>query len=176
MQFIKKILTQLLLLFGIKRKKISPEPNKVDTAPTKGTDGEVEVDAIVVVKEERIVLVVDLDFKDIPCWVEWDVTINKLSIAQKGGANAYLRSPIPVQEFERFKSLNRILLISRYHGRRIVHYLTFIASNNAMKSLLMCPGQLVSFLPRSQVLDLCAPVWSWPITWVLFGPLMTKQP
>jgi hypothetical protein len=128
MRILKKILTHLLLFFRIKKQQPSVPVKDVDTI-SKGTEGKVDVDAIVIIKEERIVLVVDLDFKDIPCWVEWDASLNKLSVSQKGGASAYLNSPIPVNEYERFKSLDRILLISRYHGRRIVHYLTFIARN-----------------------------------------------
>ena len=125
MGIIKKTFFSLLLLFGIGGKKQATVAASSKSGPA-GTDGDIASDAAVIVKEERIVLVVDQDFEDIPSWVEWDIGLNKLSVAQMGGSTAALNSLVPLDELDRFKQLDRILLIARYQGQRIVHYLTFL--------------------------------------------------
>ena len=58
------------------------------TSSNTGTEGLIEVDAALVIKEDKAVLVVDQEFKDIPSWIEWDTSLNTLSITQMGGATA----------------------------------------------------------------------------------------
>ena len=116
-------ISRLLEFLGLKKKTKTPAR---PSPPVAGTEGILEADAALVLKEDRIVLVVDQEFKDIPGWIEWDIGMNKLSIAQMGGATASLNALVPLEAADRLRSVNRMLLIAKYHGRRVVHFLAFV--------------------------------------------------
>jgi hypothetical protein len=120
MSFINRILE----FFGLKKPS---KAHKQKTSQNIGTEGLIEADAALVIKEDKAVLVVDQEFKDIPSWIEWDSSLNTISITQMGGATASLNTFIPPEAIVKLEEINRILLIARYHGRRVVHFLAFVA-------------------------------------------------
>jgi len=110
---------------GVKKPEESPvsapKREAVPEKPLKGTNGPLLADLLVMRRDDRIVLVVDHDFEDIPEWVEWDVSRNTIGIAQMGGAVAELKSTIPPEKAELFRSAKNIALAVRFEGKNIVH-------------------------------------------------------
>lgn len=125
MSLINRILTYCRYLWRVK----SPEEPPVSTPkrevepekPLKGTNGPLLADLLVMRKDDRVILVVDHEFEDIPEWVEWDVSRNTIGIVQMGGAVAELKSTISPEKAELFRSAKNIALAIRFEGKDIVH-------------------------------------------------------
>ncbi|MDY0029930.1 MAG: hypothetical protein RBR86_08335 [Pseudobdellovibrionaceae bacterium] len=125
MSSLKRFLTYCLYLGGWKRAEKPHVPTSTsDNEPEKpliGTNGPIVADMLVMKRDDRIVLVVDHEFQDIPEWVEWDVSRNIIGIVQMGGAVAELNSVIPPEKVDMFRNAKNLALAIRFDGRDVVH-------------------------------------------------------
>ena len=114
-----------MYLCGIKAPQEGPQTAiKQDYASEKpfvGTNGPILADLMVMRKDDRVILVVDHDFLDVPEWVEWDVSRNTIGIVQMGGAVAELKSVIPPEKAVMFRESKHISLATRFEGKNVVH-------------------------------------------------------
>lgn len=125
MAFIKEFLTYCLYLCGWKKaeqpSRPLERPDVEPEKPLKGTNGPLLADLLVMQKDDRITMVVDHEFEDIPEWVEWDVSRNVIGIVQMGGAIAELKNVIPSEKLDIFRNAKNLALAVRFEGKNIVH-------------------------------------------------------
>jgi len=125
MSSLKRFLTYCLYLCGWKKAEKPHVPTSMSNSepekPLIGTNGPIVADMLVMKRDDRIVLVVDHEFQDIPEWVEWDVSRNTIGIVQMGGAVAELNSVIPPEKVDMFRNAKNLALAIRFDGRDVVH-------------------------------------------------------
>ena len=120
--YLKSFSKHLLLLLGLKKEDEEPEITESE-APVRieGTEGVIDADGIIGREKDKIALVIDFEFGDIPTWVEWDVDLKQISIAQNGGAVAILKTVLSEKEAKDFESTDNLLLCTNIGEERIVH-------------------------------------------------------
>ncbi len=123
MGFLEKILIFIRHILGIGVKQpIVPSKVAPDTErPLQGTNGPLDADLLVMREDDRVIVVVDHDFTDMPEWVEWDVSRNIFAIAQMGGAVAEMKNVIPPDKAMLFHDSRNVFLATRFEGRHVVH-------------------------------------------------------
>ncbi len=98
-----------------------------EAAPPTATPAARIIDkALFIKQEDRGVIVVEEILDDIPNWVQWDIGRNKVSIVMLDGTMIEITPPVPEQDIEIYRDLNRILLVTQTEERRnIMHYVNF---------------------------------------------------
>jgi hypothetical protein len=121
---LNRFLTYCMYLLGVRKEDPvyagPPVPERPEK-PLVGTNGPIEAEVLVMREENRVVMVVDYDFEDIPEWIEWDVGRGVIGIVQMGGAVAEVKSVIPPEKSAMFKETTHLVLATRFEGRRMMH-------------------------------------------------------
>ena len=124
---LKTMIRPVLVLFGLQKEEEEvaqiPEEKEVKI---EGTQGLIEANGIIGRENDKIALVIDFEFGDIPSWVEWDVDLKQISIAQTGGAVAILNTRLSEKEAQDFESTDNLLLCTNIGKERIVHTIPLI--------------------------------------------------
>jgi len=143
---LKTLLTPLLYKLGLGKSDVSderkpaprhdwwdtPKPGNTETATDaltfelEGTTGFLDVPTLLLVENNQVVLIVDHEFKDIPSWVEWDRTWQKLSIVQMGGALAELALGPEILREAEIDKVRRLLLVTGPTENRLSHFVSII--------------------------------------------------
>ena len=126
---IKTFMRPVLVLFGITGED-KPEIQREDVPVIiEGTQGVIEAEGLIGREKDKIALVIDFEFGDIPVWVEWDVDLKQISIAQNSGAVAILKTILSEKEAQDFESTDNLLLCTNLATERIVHTIPLILRN-----------------------------------------------
>ena len=91
-----------------------------------GANGRIDAPTLLLEDNGQAVLIVEFDFRDIPSWVEWDRTWQKLSIAQMGGALAELPLGPEVIRASSIDRVKRLLLVTGTGESKISHFVSII--------------------------------------------------
>lgn len=129
---IKDLLRKLLYKLCIWR-KVDDEETSFSADDTvlspQGVNGVLDVETALLFEDDRVVLMVDYDFVDMPSWIEGDAETKAVSIVQMGGAVAQLKLELPEQERQRWSYLSRIALVSGTGAEKMMHYISFTLHN-----------------------------------------------
>lgn len=125
---LKKTCCKIKALLGFSKKnhQFKPTRHSPKELPNEGVYGHIDADMLVLRDQDRIIISIDYDFKDILGWVEWDVNDNRIDLVQKSGAVADLGSVIPAKDVEDFRKLNKVFVITRYNQQQIMHNLSLV--------------------------------------------------
>ena len=122
-----RLLTYYLYKWGIRPAPVDPvRVPETPSQPLVGSHGLLEAEAILMIQDPYVVLVVDHEFLDIPAYVEWDPTRRSIGIVQSGGAVAELRTLVPADVKELFETARTILLMTRFNGTKVAHRVNLI--------------------------------------------------
>lgn len=94
--------------------------------PLVGTHGIIDVDVLMLKKDQQLVMVVDHEFLDIPSWVEWDKSRESVGIAQASGAVAEIKNAIPDKFKAELSGVNSLLLLTKFNGVKVAHTISLI--------------------------------------------------
>lgn len=89
----------------------------------------IQTDALFVKEKDKLALVVDHEFDDVPSWLEWDVKDKKLSIMQMGGDIAQLNTIMSKEDADEFKDFKSLYLVSNTGKEKIRHTVSMIVKN-----------------------------------------------
>jgi hypothetical protein len=128
---LNRFLTYCMYLLGVRQKEedIPPAP-QVPEKPLVGTNGPIDAEILVMRDGNRVVMVVDYDFQDIPEWVEWDVSRNVIGVVQMSGAVAEIKSVIPPEKSAMFRETSHLVLATRFEGRRMMHSIYLVVRDD----------------------------------------------
>ncbi len=128
MSFLKRLLTFFRYIIGYKPDEASTSfvYKAVEEKPLIGTNGPIDADILVMKEDDRVIIVVDHDFLDVPEWVEWDVSRNVFGVVQLGGAVAEMKNVIPPEKADMFKNCQNTYLSTRFAGKHIVHAIRLV--------------------------------------------------
>ena len=115
-----------LLSFSKEKYQATPAGNTPKEPTNEGIYGHIDADMLVLRDEDRMIISIDYDFKDILGWIEWDVNDNRIDLVQKSGAVADLGCVIPAKDVEDFRKLNKVFVITRYNQEQIMHNLSLV--------------------------------------------------
>lgn len=120
------------LLRGSPSAVVPPAPPKpVFPEEVRGIHGVLDVPALLLREDDRVVLSVDVYFPDMPSWLEWDVDAATLSVVQMGGAMSQLALTLPPEDAVAFEAVRRVLLVARESKEfgvedKLIHYISLI--------------------------------------------------
>jgi len=140
----KSFFRPFLILFGFSKeeaKVVSPvEPQEQEI---EGTDGLIDANGVIAREDNKMALVIDYEFGDVPVWVEWDIDLKQISIAQNGGAVAILNTVLSEKEARDFENTDKLLLCTNIGQERIVHTIPLLlrSSNDNEEDEMVDFGQ-----------------------------------
>ncbi|MCB9963631.1 MAG: hypothetical protein H6855_01170 [Rhodospirillales bacterium] len=121
----------ILVLFGLSKKpQESVYVEETPVEPIEGTHGLIDAEGVIAREKDKIALIIDYEFADLPVWVEWDVDLQQISIAQNGGAVAILNTILTEKQAKDFESTDKLLLCTNIGEERVVHTLPLILRNS----------------------------------------------
>lgn len=74
---------------------------------------------------DKVVFAVDLDMPDIPSWIEWDITINKMLLTYASGNTTTLPTKMKPDQKKDFEGIDRVMLVARMDGAEVAHFISF---------------------------------------------------
>ncbi len=90
---------------------------------------ELKADALLMKEDNRVVLVIDQEFDDVPGWIEYDAGSGEFALAMTQGQVAVLSLDIPNDDLEPMKLAQRLLLITNVEDKKLMHFLPFLLRN-----------------------------------------------
>lgn len=125
---IKALFRPVFVFFGFQQEDAHPHAEEQNDDPVEiiGTEGLIEADGIIGKEKDKIALVIDFEFGDVPSWVEWDIDLKQISVAQNGGAVAILKTVLSEKEAQDFESTDHLLFCTNVGAERIVHNIPLI--------------------------------------------------
>jgi hypothetical protein len=127
MNFISKLFSKIKAMLGFSSNIAeNVQPFRPEEPTNIGVYGQIDAELLVLRDQDRMIIYIDYDFKDVLGWVEWDVKDNRIDLVQKSGAVADLGSIIPANDVEDFRDLNKVFVITRYNQEKIMHNLSLI--------------------------------------------------
>lgn len=127
MNFIFKLFSKIKAMLGFSSNIAeNVQPFRPEEPTNIGVYGQIDAELLVLRDQDRMIIYIDYDFKDVLGWVEWDVKDNRIDLVQKSGAVADLGSIIPANDVEDFRDLNKVFVITRYNQEKIMHNLSLI--------------------------------------------------
>ena len=123
-------LSTVLSFFGLYKQPEALAANESYIPVLEGTHGLIEADSMIGREGGKIAIAVDFEFGDVPSWVEWDVDLKQVSIAQHGGAVAILETDLGEKEASDFENTSDLMFCSLVEGERVIHRIPLILRNS----------------------------------------------
>ena len=86
----------------------------------------INADALFVKENNKLALVVDHEFDDVPSWVEWDLRQQKLRVMEMGGDIVELNTLIEKKDAEDFRGFKSLYLVTNHGEQKIRHTVSLI--------------------------------------------------
>lgn len=106
----------------------TPANEKYPYAPFSGQaqTERLEAEAAILFEDDRIVLTVEYNFKDVPSWVEGDASTRNISVMMMGGGTVVLQLPLPANETERLQTTKYMVFVTGTESKKLMHNISFI--------------------------------------------------
>lgn len=93
---------------------------------TENANTRLNAEAAILFEDDRIVLTVEHDFKDMPSWVEGDIKTRNISVMMMGGGTVILDLPLPTGEIEKLENAKYLVFVTGTGPKKLMHNISFI--------------------------------------------------
>lgn len=87
---------------------------------------ELQASVAAVIKDGRLALVMNSELRDIPAWVEMDITTGSFKLVYQGGAYEILDVYMPPARVIELQDIKRTTLVSNHGGHKLMQSLKLI--------------------------------------------------
>lgn len=90
---------------------------------------ELHASVAAVIKDGRLALVMNVTLRDIPAWVELDITSGNFRLVYQGRQHEILDVYMPIERAMTLRDLKRVTLVSNHDGHKLMQSLRLVVLN-----------------------------------------------